>query len=403
MSTRTPYIGFVICAAIELASPWHVDADDSPDIASLIVNLDDNQARKREDAAEALAEIVDPRIEDPLRKRIAVEKDFHVKLALHYALASQGNRAPLQVLIESLRSTGHMGANYLRNATGEDFGWDIGRWQKWLDSTNDAEFRAFVLSRWKRKPLMDEWADFASLFTRHYFNSLTDAETGESLDLGDRMTAEEIQRLSQLPTAKAWNLFESALNELQDKGNRKESARLFRKVATEFSNTYYADQSKELADLLDTMVAEDAAYKPPRDITSLERDQQIELHIHNLRDVVAYQFSQPGYCHVLFQFQLPGDKSYNAALALRDIGEPAVPRLIELLTDRRPIRAVGYWRDFHPNRTVLRYQDAAIQILSAIRSDCPYDRRTTSSYFSTERPEVQRAVIESLKSSTKSK
>ena len=79
--------------------------------------------------------------------------------------------------------------------------------------------------------------------------------------------------------------------------------------------------------------------------------------------------------------------SYNAADALREIGEPAVPFLIELLEDRRPIRGVGYWRNFRPDRTVLRYQDAAIQIIDAIRAEHAYDRRTTSSYFSTETQE----------------
>ncbi|MFM7926121.1 MAG: hypothetical protein ACKO9Q_00280 [Pirellula sp.] len=155
--------------------------------------------------------------------------------------------------------------------------------------------------------------------------------------------------------------------------------------------------------MLEKMVAEDAEYTPPIDIASLEIDQQIDFHIHNLRDVVAHQFSQPGYCRVLSQLPLSDDEHYNAAGSLRDIGKPAIPRLISLLDDRRPIRAVGYWRDFHPTRTVLRYQDAAIQIIEAIQAGSPYDRRTTSSYFSTERPETQKAVIESLKSSAKSK
>jgi hypothetical protein len=88
---------------------------------------------------------------------------------------------------------------------------------------------------------------------------------------------------------------------------------------------------------------------------------------------------------------------YNAAIALWEIGEPAIPYLIDILGDRRPIRGVGYWRDFRPNRTVLRYQDAAIQIIDAIRSGNAYDRRTTSSYFSTERPEIRLEIIEALK------
>lgn len=400
---RTHSLSIAFASVILFAWPICTIAQESRDVGALIARLNDDDKRVREDAAEGLAEILDSRIPPLLRNRVAEETDFHVKLALHYALASQGDKQALQFLIDSLRQTGHMGANYLGYATPEDYEWKIDQWQKWFDETSDQEFLAFIRERRKRKPMMEEWSEFASLYGKRFLGSLTNAETGEPAGFVDRMTKEEIRRLSELPTAEAWNLFESAIDQLQDKGNRKESARLFRKIATEFSNTYYADESKELADLLEKMVAEDAEYTPPIDIASLEIDQQIDFHIHNLRDVVAHQFSQPGYCRVLSQLRLSDDERYNAAGSLRDIGKPAIPRLISLLDDRRPIRAVGYWRDFHPTRTVLRYQDAAIQIIEAIQAGSPYDRRTTSSYFSTERPETQKAVIESLKSSAKSK
>jgi len=400
---QTHGLRLALATVIVFAYPICTIAQESQGIGDLITRLDDQEKRTREDTAEALAEIVDSKIPPVVRKRIAVETDFHVNLALHYALASQGDKQALRFLIDSLEKTGHLGYVYLRRVTGEDFEWNIEAYRAWYAKTSDEEFQSLINKRWKQKPMTDEWSKFASLYGKRFFSSLTDAETGEPAVLGDRMTDEEIRRLSELPTAKAWSLFESAIDQLQDKGDRKESARLFRKIATDFSNTYYADQSKELADMLDKMIAEDSDYTPPKEIASLDLDQQIEFHIHNLRDVVAYQFSQPGYCHVLSQLRLSDDERYNAAEALRDIGEPAIPRLISLLDDRRPIRAVGYWRNFHPTRTVLRYQDAAIQIISAIRTDTPYDRRTTSSYFSTERSETQKAVIESLKSSTKSK
>jgi hypothetical protein len=68
----------------------------------------------------------------------------------------------------------------------------------------------------------------------------------------------------------------------------------------------------------------------------------------------------------------------NAAVGLRDIGRPAIPRLINLLRDRRPIRAVGFWRVFHPSRTVLRYQDVAIEILQGLIPKRIYARSTTA-------------------------
>lgn len=401
MQTQSLKIAFA--SVILLACPICTIAQESRDVDALIARLDGDDSRSREDAAEALAEMVDSKIPPAIRKRLLVETDFHVKLALQYALASQGNKQALRFLIDSLEESGHLGYVYLRRVTGEDFAWNIEAYRTWYAKTSDEEFESFIDKRWKRKPMMDEWSEFASLYGKRFFSSLTNAETGEPAGLGERMTDGEVRRLSDLPTAKAWNLFESALDLLQDKGNRKESARLFRKIATDFSNTYYADQSKELADLLDKMVAEDAAFTAPKDVASLELNEQIDFHIHNLRNVVAYQVTQPGYCYVLHTIRSSDDKRYDAAQALRDIGEPAIPRLIELLDDRRPIRAIGYWRNFNPNRTVLRYQDAAIQIISSIRSSNPYEPRTTSSYFSTERPETQKAVIESLKSSTKSK
>ena len=387
-----------------LAGSICANAQESRDIGELIAQLDDENNRTRQDAAEALAEIVDAKVSSPLRKRIAVENDFHVSLALHYALAAQSDKQALLFLIDSLEESGHLGYVYLSRVTGEDFGWKIEAYRAWFVRTSDDDFQLFINRRWERKPMMDEWRHFASLLNKQYFSSLSGAESSEPERLlGYRITDGEIQVLSRLPTKKAWDLFESAISQLQDNGDRKEAAKLFRKVATDFTNTYYSDQSKELADLLEKMVVDDVDYKPPANIALLELKQQIDFHIHNLRDVVAYQFSQPGYCSVLNQLDLPDDDSYNAAVALRDIGEPAVPRLIELLNDRRPIRAVGYWRDFQPTRTVLRYQDAAIEIISAIRSDRAYERRTTSSYFSTERPEIQRAVLDSLTSEANSK
>ncbi|WP_075096631.1 hypothetical protein [Planctomyces sp. SH-PL14] len=68
----------------------------------------------------------------------------------------------------------------------------------------------------------------------------------------------------------------------------------------------------------------------------------------------------------------------NAAAGLRDIGRPAIPRLINLLRDRRRIRAVGFWRVFHPSRTVLRYQDVAIEILQELIPKRIYARSTTA-------------------------
>jgi hypothetical protein len=116
------------------------------------------------------------------------------------------------------------------------------------------------------------------------------------------------------------------------------------------------------------MIAEDENFRVPDDYSELSLDKQTELHIHRLRDARAYQFSQPGSCQLSFHGSAdPRDKTYNPAAALVEIGDPAAKRLADLLEDRRPIRGIGYWRDFVPRRQVLRYGDAADQIIREIK------------------------------------
>jgi hypothetical protein len=78
-------------------------------------------------------------------------------------------------------------------------------------------------------------------------------------------------------------------------------------------------------------------------------------------------------------------------------GTSRLPALVDLLEDRRPIRAVGYWRSFHPPRTTLRYQDAANQILNEVLPDAPYMRRTTSSYFFSEDANDRATLIDKIR------
>src|SRR5258705_1839161 len=102
-------------------------------------------------------------------------------------------------------------------------------------------------------------------------------------------------------------------------------------------------------------------------------------------------------CYAL-QDPRPEREKTNPAIKLKEIGEPAIPALIELLKDRRPTRSVGYWRNFSPSRTVLRFQDAAIQILGELLPAAFYRPNSTSAYFSTDPLEVQERVIQSIKS-----
>ncbi len=317
-----------IVALTFITYPFFVIAADPPEIAELILDLNNDNSQIRKEAAEDLAKIVDPQISGPVRKRIAVEKDFHVKLALNYALAAQGNKAPLQVLINSLKLKGHKSFIYLEYATGEHFGEDLAEWQKWFNSTSKDDFRKFTHRRWKRiltwkntsinesSAMKDEWDEFHFLHTKRHLSSELSteilAEIEKDIGTNFQITEEELNRLSKLRTEKAWNLFLSALSELEKNGDRKKAAQLFRKIVTDFSQSRYADQSKELVYLLDQMVIEDSKYKLPENLKSQNLETQIKFHIHNLRDVVDYQISQPGSPSIMGPFT----KGYNAAIAL---------------------------------------------------------------------------------------
>jgi hypothetical protein len=196
---------------------------------------------------------------------------------------------------------------------------------------------------------------------------------------------------------KAWILFSKGVETLQDKGDRNRAAELFQQVAASFPESRYAADSEELATLLRQMTEDDKRWIEPTNSQALPIEKKIAYCTYHLRDLNCYQFSQPGTCYVLQDIRPEREKT-NAAIKLKEIGEPAIPALIQLLKDRRPTRSVGYWRDFSPSRTVLRFQDAAVQILGELLPAAFYGPNSTSAYFSIEPPEVQERVIQSIKS-----
>src|SRR5215471_5468447 len=68
---------------------------------------------------------------------------------------------------------------------------------------------------------------------------------------------------------KAWALFSSGVETLQDKGDRNRAAELFGQVATGFPQSRYAADSKELAAFLRQMVEEDKRWTEPSDSKAL--------------------------------------------------------------------------------------------------------------------------------------
>jgi hypothetical protein len=195
----------------------------------------------------------------------------------------------------------------------------------------------------------------------------------------------------------AWRAFIAGVTTLQDTGDRNQAAGFFERGAKNHPDSRYAADSKELAELLHQMVQEDKQWIEPPDPSALPLAQQIAYYTYHLRDVNCYQMGQPGTCYVLEDFGEKGRRA-NAAIKLKEIGEPAIPALIQLLEDRRPTRSVGYHRDFRPWRTVLRFQDAAIQILDALLPVQFYRPLGPFLYFSGQTPKEREDVIRSIKS-----
>lgn len=141
--------------------------------------------------------------------------------------------------------------------------------------------------------------------------------------------------------------------------DRRDVAKRFQQLANEYPETQRGKTAKELAELLFEMAKEDEKFAAPKDMAKLPERQLIEYYIYKLRDVAERDMVVPGSCNVLRFPRTP----QSAAVALRKMGKPAVPTLIGLLEDRRPTRTVGAG---YNGAQVLRYCDAALQILEAI-------------------------------------
>lgn len=185
----------------------------------------------------------------------------------------------------------------------------------------------------------------------------------------------------------AWDAYLDAVQTLHETGNRRLAARKFDAVATNFADSQFASASVELGQILKKMAVEDSRRRIPANVTGLPVNQQIAFHIFNLRNVSIYQGGWPMRCSVLLTTKP------NSATELVRIGEPAVPAVIALLRDSRPTRSVALWRPWHHSRTVLRYQDAAVDILEAILHERIYDPVSVSQYLSTDSTEIQEQVI----------
>jgi hypothetical protein len=271
--------------------------------------------------------------------------------------------------------------------TGRDFGMRPELWKQWLDKTSDKQLTQITERNRRAKELDTEWHQFALAIAGLYFGSLWDdaAAKQKAKDAWDK-----IRKESKEP--EAWSGFSTGIGILTGSGDRTKAAKSFREVFERTPLSHYANEADELATLLNKMAEEDKAWTEPKAVDKLDLQERIKYYVYHLRNVQAEQWSQPGTCRVLYPgFELGEDskRKPNAAIELKKIGKDVIPALIEVLDDRRPIRSVGYWRNFWPERTILRYQDAAIQILDELLPAPFYRESSSAAYLSNESPEVR--------------
>src|SRR5207247_10217353 len=84
-------------------------------------------------------------------------------------------------------------------------------------------------------------------------------------------------------------------------------------------------------------------------------------------------------------------------------GDAAVPVLLGLLDDRRPIRAFAWSqgrvgaREWSSRPVVLRVQDAALEILNVLLPTPTYRRAYTATYLSDEDPAARKATVDDVR------
>ncbi len=241
---------------------------------------------------------------------------------------------------------------------------------------------------------------------RYHLYASDNKDLGENVIIGFRNEeCSGIQRMRPDPDG-AKQLFEEqfpkqgvgayfkACEFLYEGGDRKEAVEKFRRVAELAPLTELGARARELAGLLEQMNAEQ---RPEIDLPSGELDasgdtslgQEVEDLVFDLRDVAGQASLVSGKC----RFLLLGKAIYADTTATKQVqrlhqlaqsGSGAekfvIPKLIELLGDRRPTRS---WAGALNGGHVLRNCDVALEILSDIagankpNSTSTFDPRTT--------------------------
>jgi len=189
----------------------------------------------------------------------------------------------------------------------------------------------------------------------------------------------------------AWQSFARGIGPLERGAPRSAVLAHWQTTLKEYGNSSYRAELAEMTEMLAQQVKEDQQLEAITDPSKLSPAERAAYDIAHFPDVHGFQMSQPGMC--LTTGMGTGTKDSDAVVA---IGRPAVPLLIAHLTDRRLTRSIGFWRNFNPQRTVLRVQDVAVECIERILDIDFYRPTNSSAYLSTETPAIHDRVVEAI-------
>ncbi len=330
----------------------------APTALALLERLKGGGTLRADDAVEALLHWKDDEFVPAALEQLKAETDFHARIALGYVLAAHGERAGLEVLVASLERTGHLGYVYLTRVAPEDFGWNrdgtsLAKWRKWLDGFTAEEYR------------------------------------------------ERVRRERMSPEARnaGHEEYEAAIEGLTSGAARPAVAERLRAYARAHPRADLVPDALELADRLEDEAKEDAAWEEPAAPGSLSPEARTAWLVYHLRDATGTRLPFDGYTSVLPRRGTGVGPPKGPVADLLAGGRVSLPVLLTMLEDRRPIRAAGWGsrrvsdREWDSVLVVLRYQDAALEMLNALLPTPTYERKHTADYLSSQGAEDRTELI----------
>ncbi|RBP42402.1 hypothetical protein DES53_106108 [Roseimicrobium gellanilyticum] len=167
----------------------------------------------------------------------------------------------------------------------------------------------------------------------------------------------------------------------------------FQKIVRLYPRFEHIDQAQGTVRILARMVIEDVKHpkRTAEQIAALPVDDQVREYIFLLRNQHGRQWSQPGRCDIFNDWGT--QKGDSPAHQLVRIGYPAVPQLIEAMTDDRLCRSVQYGRDFYFSHRALTVGDCAWAVLNRIAGKYFVPTREAYAKGEGEKPAVVQAVV----------